>query len=1717
MQVADADLPVVIKREESGEATVREDQAEIDMKPEDLSREDQKKILDKVFKETVEELNLPCREPIKIKTDEDEEPYPDEERGFGGDEILYAKLKDAADEGLEVIEPGGLDADFIEGCINSQLAYFEELSLRERTSEYAEAVEQQCEGDNLEETLRVKAYVTSDGPDEIRISKESEHLEQGETVPGERDEILATIKKKIYSGGGDTFFDKDFKDKLHEVVKERWQAFALSRSKGRMSNLEPIDCTLKKTAPDSLIVKTRPLGALREDWLRKKVESMVKGGLLKKVTSASYTSQVFVVPKKGPAKYRMVVDMRMLNSITQKTALTLPLLDHQLHLCRESQIFGCFDMKSGYDFLRTTDNAKQYFTLLMPWGEIYEIQGAPQGWVNSPMLFQERMVGEILKPLGIYETAADGALQWIDDCLLYSRTKEGYMSMVRNYLDRLIEKRVRLGVDKCVFFTRQAEFCGRIMQPGEWGYSPVYYQKIRDTKMPYFHYQMAEVIYLATWLSPTIPELVALREVLAKDVQMGMKMRDMKKEKKVLEWTYERKAAWNKFLEIISVAMSRNLKLYDRDKELVVTTDASKKYWAAVVSQCPVADFKNKDFDKQEHYPLMTLSGKFSRSQKNWHISQKELYPMLEVITKLDFLVYGHPRPVKFLTDHRNLAFILKPGATPNKSHVDRLHRWALRFQEADIEVSHLPGEVNLFADMLSRWGNPEASQEENIVRVKRARTRRTSKFSVQDLRVMKSMDEMRVSFLSPVFRGSWEKVTLHEIKKAQAKWKASSSATIELKEDEDGCLRDKENRIFVPEELMDRVLIHYHIASLHATIKDQKRGLIRDYRFEKEGMMDTKLKFIAEKCLHCPRKPALIRRPRDITVLGTKPREILLMDYLYINEDGYLLVLADSFSRKVHLSKVRKPTSGNAVKAILEWRSSVGLIEEFTVFTDRGSHFVSKLLNELGKALRFVHRYAISYAPWTNGGVEVTNSRILRAVRVLVSELSLEMTEWGDLASTIAHYMNNRPTERNLGLTPNEIVMGKGSHRELVLEPEEWTTFRRLSDTLAKPRDARSFLDSLEAFTQQLEAKWSEVYSFVEETRNRANAKYNKGRTVRAVQFMPGDWVMVSRKGTPSERLKYKLRWIGPYKIMETLSPNVYRVKSMHGKVAVIHASRLWFYETSDWKPSDAVRDVFMSDYGELEVEKFEKLRKKAGMYEVLVKWRGFEVEDMSWEPLHVIAQDLPEMLDLFLDDTLKADKRERLRVKKYLNKFTVRLAKIRRDVPRADRWWLPIEDEVLRLCIWKFGIGQYDRIQKESLLQGKTKQQLYNRTQKLVGQQSITEFSGIPLDVREVAAYNEKRWGTRYYVERSRVVSQTEKLARRWFNKKRFGLPKLQREIVIPLFSRKDTPEARRIWLKWLRRAESDKEVLRRLSPPVKDLKKEQGIWLEKCKEDEKFLMLGFARTQLEEFLYRLLCEKRKVSEDVKSLKGVLWEGKECEIVWQEEDTWKLCSGQRSFDVWFPPHRSWILKVDIRELDWMKLVKTFVELHGGLPEVVHMDPPWRVASKDPTRGLALSYPTMKFEEIKNIPLERILKSGYLFIWITPKVRNGVEEWLRACGFRFEGDLYWIKMSKKGRLQSNMGSTLMSAVEVLMIWRKGKVPSSQRILSLGVNVILSERVRNSEKPQEIYQRIEGVFGGTRKLDLFARRANVRRNWTSVGWDLPFSTPEIAEKLGPVE
>jgi len=55
----------------------------------------------------------------------------------------------------------------------------------------------------------------------------------------------------------------------------------------------------------------------------------------------------------------------------------------------------------------------------------------------------------------------------------------------------------------------------------------------------------------------------------------------------------------------------------------------------------------------------------------------------------------------------------------------------------------------------------------------------------------------------------------------------------------------------------------------------------------------------------------------------------------------------------------------------------------------------------------------------------------------------------------------------------------------------------------------------------------------------------------------------------------------------------------------------------------------------------------------------------------------------------------------------------------------------------------------------------------------------------------------------------------------------------------------------------------------------------------------------------------------------------------------------------------------------------------------------------------------------------------------------------------------------------------------------------------VGSDVIYSERRGQSQKPTEIYEMIEEIFGEKgRFLEIFGRRHNLRSKWTTIGNEL---------------
>ena len=93
-------------------------------------------------------------------------------------------------------------------------------------------------------------------------------------------------------------------------------------------------------------------------------------------------------------------------------------------------------------------------------------------------------------------------------------------------------------------------------------------------------------------------------------------------------------------------------------------------------------------------------------AQRRWIMIEKEALLIMESLDKLRHFVLSDNH-FRLFTDQRNLIFLFDPTLKESgfkKQTVDKLCQWASKIQGCSYIIESLPGEDNLWADMLSRW-----------------------------------------------------------------------------------------------------------------------------------------------------------------------------------------------------------------------------------------------------------------------------------------------------------------------------------------------------------------------------------------------------------------------------------------------------------------------------------------------------------------------------------------------------------------------------------------------------------------------------------------------------------------------------------------------------------------------------------------------------------------------------------------------------------------------------------------------------------------------------------------------------------------------------------------------------------------------------------------------------------------------------------------------------
>jgi hypothetical protein len=395
--------------------------------------------------------------------------------------------------------------------------------------------------------------------------------------------------------------------------------------------------------------------------VKKQVDELLEQGHIQPSRSPYGSPVLFVKKKEG--SLRMCVDYRALNKLTIKNKYPLPRIDELLDRLVGAKYFTKIDLRSGYHQVRIAEEDVPKTAFNTRYGH-YEFLVLPFGLCNAPATFMYLMNELFKKHLDNF------VIVYIDDILIYSKTKEEHAEHVRKVLDILRENKLYAKKEKCEMFCTNVSFLGHRVGADGIGMEKDKIDAILNWPAPTDVEQIQKFLGLSGYYRRFIKNFSAIcspiSELLSKHVQF--------------KWTERQETAFRTLKQAITSAPV--LALPDSSIPYTVKCDASGFAIGAELSQLGK--------------PVAYLSHKLSPAERNYSTHEKE---QLAIITALrewrHYLLGTH---ITIETDHLSLKYL---QTQPTLSQ--RQARWQEFLSQFDFEIVYKPGKQNTVADALSR------------------------------------------------------------------------------------------------------------------------------------------------------------------------------------------------------------------------------------------------------------------------------------------------------------------------------------------------------------------------------------------------------------------------------------------------------------------------------------------------------------------------------------------------------------------------------------------------------------------------------------------------------------------------------------------------------------------------------------------------------------------------------------------------------------------------------------------------------------------------------------------------------------------------------------------------------------------------------------------------------------------------------------------------------
>ncbi|GBL95329.1 Transposon Tf2-6 polyprotein, partial [Araneus ventricosus] len=700
-----------------------------------------------------------------------------------------------------------------------------------------------------------------------------------------RDELLKSDFKL------DHLNDKDKKD-MQELLIKNYKVFSKSyKTLGETSAVIP-EFSLLHNFP--LQTKPYSIPLMAKKYAQQEINNLLEAGIIEPSSSSYCFPVIFIKKKQNPNdsnsehKFRMVVDYRLLNSITETFKICLPKISEIIKNIAGRKIYCVLDLKSAFFQIKLRDEDKRKLAFCTEMGN-FQPTRLPFGSKNSTSYFHT-LISKCLNGI-----TGKNVQFFLDDIIIAADSLCELKVTLQQVFDRLIKFNLTLDPAKLQLCKPEITYLGFDLNCNGFSPSEQNVNKVKNFPRPKNLKQVQMFLGMLNYFRILIYDYAGIVEPLVK----------LTKKNTPFVWSVECENAFNTVQEII--LKKPTLKNFDPNLPISLITDASK------IAICGIL-LQKKD---NVFYPLEFFSRKLTPAECKYPSIRRELLAIYASVKHFHDQLLGEN--FELLTDAKPLTEYQSLDKNP-----EIVARWLLYLGTFSFTPTHIPGSLNP-ADFLSRVVEENSLNVNNITLFQP-----NDKLSMQNI----SIEQKQDAILSKIMND------LSVNKQCKQYFLDTNSGLLMIK----NAHKNKKkivNRIVIPKSLIKVCIETAHAP--HFGVRETFEFIRHKYQWK--GMyLDTK-----NFCEHCEKclenKPkAKLTQTQMIPKRNLAPGQCIAIDVVgklprSTDNKNFILTIIDHYSRYLEAYPLQNITSRTIINCLNKYFANFGL-PKFLI-TDNATNFI--------------------------------------------------------------------------------------------------------------------------------------------------------------------------------------------------------------------------------------------------------------------------------------------------------------------------------------------------------------------------------------------------------------------------------------------------------------------------------------------------------------------------------------------------------------------------------------------------------------------------------------------------------------------------------------------------------------------------------------------------------------------------------------------------------